>query len=144
MHRSFSGDFEIVAHIAEFSVANISDGEKYAKVGIMIRESLDPKSPHVCALIIPDGRLIQIQRTVKNAQTSWGSWIEGTGARWLKLTRQDNSVMTFYSTNGTIWRSITNQAVNFPSTVYAGFAVCSASQVKTATAVLDHVAIKGQ
>jgi hypothetical protein len=56
----------------------------FAKTGIMIRQSLDPGSPHVILDIKPDGGVEFMTRSAQDGPTTFIAGAKGPGALWLR------------------------------------------------------------
>src|SRR5690606_4876686 len=64
-----------------------------------------------------------------------------TMPRWLRITREGNTVRGYLSANGTTWTLRDSVTLALPDTVYIGLAVTSHNNAALATAVFDNVSV---
>ena len=132
------GDGQIVARVA--SVEN-TDG--WAKVGVMLRETLTGGSRHAMAVVTP-GNGVQVQyRSATNGGSAGAGGISGAAPYWLKLVRAGNVVTCYASANGTAWSQVGN-SVSFPvlsASAYIGLAATSHNTGRMTTATFTDVSV---
>lgn len=149
-YQSLNGDGSITARIdtVELSADN-------AKVGLMIRDTLDADGPAVMINYQPRGRVQMIARSATGAaSTATNSPIGGvTAPIWLRLTREGGLFSGAYSTDGTTWMDVLDETfgpaqffVTMPDEVLIGMA--SSPQLTddpaaTAAATLSQVSTTG-
>ncbi|HWA86450.1 MAG TPA: Ig-like domain-containing protein [Opitutus sp.] len=138
-----SGDLTIVAR-----VATQENTARWAKAGIMIRESTDARSKYVLLAVTPDNRL------VFEARTGASPWLavhvaelsDAGAPRWLRLVRTGNTFHAAYSTDGSSWitTGLTQTTVDasMNANVLAGLAVCSGKLGGLGTATFDGVGVQ--
>ncbi|HVU23020.1 MAG TPA: Ig-like domain-containing protein [Opitutus sp.] len=139
---SASGDLTIVAR-----VATQENTAKWAKAGLMIRDTTDSRSNYVLLAVTPDNRL------VFEARTGTPPWLAHRVAelapagapQWLRLVRSGNTFQAAYSTDGASWitTGLAQTSVDVPmgSNVLAGLAVCSGKFGRLVTATFDGVGV---
>ena len=151
-YKRLNGDGSIVARIE--SVDNTND---WAKVGVMIRETLDTSSTHAFMALTPNGRRAFQNRPVTNGASS--SAHSGTGAitlpYWVKIERTGNELTASHSADGVTWtiqpddentgtdRSPNPQLIGMTGSVYIGLALTSHSAGVGCTAEFSGVATTG-
>ena len=128
----------------------------WAKAGVIIKESQTQGSSYA-AIMLTGGHGVRMQDNFTNDVA--GTDVTATGPQWLRLTRLDDSVTGFESTDGTTWTQVgTAHLAGSPSTVLAGMFVASPEYEVTtqriggastmgdqseATARFDNVTIEG-
>src|SRR5690606_7099325 len=138
-HRSLTGDGEIIARIV-----SLSNTDPWAKAGVMIRESLSPGSRFAMMLMTPGSNGAAFQyRTATNGAAAPSHSADGSSTlpRWLRITRQGNTVRGYLSANGTTWTLRDSVPLPLPDAVYIGLAVTSHNNSTLATAVFDNVSV---
>ena len=135
--QPLSGDGEIVAR-----VASVQGTKAWTKAGVMIRESLDPGSPHAF-MIVSAGKGYAFQRRVASGgpsdHTSGGT---GTAPRWVRLTRSGDLLSAFHSADGVTWTLVGSENIPMGRAVLAGLAVSSHTSNAASQAVFDSVRIR--
>ncbi len=132
-----SGDGEIVAR-----VAGLRGVRPWSKAGIMIRETLDPASPHAF-MLVSWGKGAAFQwRPARGGKS--GSTSAGTDAapQWLKLRRRGSVLEAFRSFDGVTWMSAGSETIQMGKQVMAGLAVSSHVSTATSLAEFDHVQVR--
>jgi len=119
----------------------------WAKAGVMIRESLDPASPHAFACITPaNGVASQGRPSTGGASFNYNQ--TGVAAPyWVKLERSISGLFTVsHSANGTTFQPVTGatpQNISMSSNVYIGLAVTAHDAALTCQAVFTNVTTTG-
>jgi hypothetical protein len=135
--RPLSGDGEIVARVASLEYTRA-----WTKVGVMIRESLDPGSPHAF-MIVSAGKGLAFQRRVTpggfSVHTPGGA---GAAPQWVKLTRSGNLLSAFRSADGVAWTLVGSETIPMGRAVMAGLAVSSHTSTAASQAVFEGVKIR--
>lgn len=135
--QPLSGDGEIVTR-----VVGVQYTKAWTKAGVMIRESLDPGSPHAF-MIVSAGKGYAFQRRTASgglsAHTSGGT---GTAPQWVKLTRSGDLVSAFRSDDGLAWTLVGSDVIPMGRAVMAGLAVSSHSSTTASQAVFESVRIR--
>ncbi len=76
----------------------------FAKVGVMIRDSLDASAAHVLVDVTPSSLVEVLTRPSAGADTQWiGGQSPTAFPIWLKLTRTGSQFDAFASGDGTNW-----------------------------------------
>ncbi len=142
VYRPLSGDGEIVARILSL---NQTDG--WAKAGVMIRASTDPRAPQVSMdFSAANGSSLQ-WRDSQGAQS--GSIDEGAGTApypgWVRLVRSGNTFTAYWAAdnNGTpgTWNPAGTHTTVMGTNVLIGLAVTAHNNGAVTTSTVDHVSI---
>jgi regulation of enolase protein 1 (concanavalin A-like superfamily) len=134
-----SGDGAIVARITNFAAT-----DAWSKVGVMIRESLNPDSKHAFALLSgTQGLAFQRRAAATGSWTDHTSGGGGTAPIWLKVERRGSTVTASYSGDGASWTQIGSDTISMASTVYAGLALASHTSWAYASADFSNVSMSG-
>jgi hypothetical protein len=146
--KRLAGDGTITAKVESVTITN---PDAWAKVGVMIRESLDPGSRFAAVYATP-GNGVRYQARVLSggAATSDTSVVttEQTALKtpvWVRIERKGLSFSGYYSTDGVKWTSMSwnPQTINMmASPVYIGLAV-TGHDSGTAIGVFSNVATTG-
>jgi fibronectin type 3 domain-containing protein len=137
-YTALSGDCTITAR-----VASITAGDANSKAGVMLRAGLDIGSPY--ALALRWGNQTGTAGLFRLAQDSTAYTLNGGGGNfWVRVTRVGNVFTNYSSPDGTTWTVLGSpQTIVMPSTIYAGFAVCSHNNANLVTGVFDDISING-
>jgi hypothetical protein len=146
--RRLQGDGSIIA-----KVESIGKTDPWAKGGVMIRESLEPRSRFAGVYTTPDYGVC-FQARIDTASMALAdsavSSLEQKALRtpvWIKLERKGNQFRGYYATDGggTVWTSMAwkPQTISMPRTVYIGLAVTSHIRGPLCEAKFGGVAISG-
>ena len=136
LNQSFGGDADITVHITSLQPA-VSN----ARVGLMLRDTLDPQSAYVMVDIRTDGVIEFSQRSSAGAASTVREVASAPLPVWLKLTRRGASISAAVSSDGVSWTSIASAAVaSAPAPPFAGV-VATAGGASVATATVDHLAL---
>jgi hypothetical protein len=131
-----TGDATIVAR-----VATIAGTQPWTKVGVMIRESLAPGSPHAFMLVSAGKGIAFQRRPSAGALSVHTAAAPGTAPRWVRLTRTGAVIAAAWSADGVTWTTTASQTIPMASAVLAGIAVSSHDPAQLATATFDDVRI---
>jgi regulation of enolase protein 1 (concanavalin A-like superfamily) len=137
VHRALPGDGEIVARVA--TVQNVN---AWTKAGVMIRQSLQPGSPHAFMMVTPGKGLAFQRRRTSGGLSTHTSGGSGTAPAWVKLTRRGQTVTAYRSSDGVTWTTIGQDTLTISGTVYVGLAVGSHVTGTAATATFTNVAVQ--
>lgn len=131
VYQTVQGNFEMVANV-DFA----SEIDEDAKVGFMIRDSLDPASKATALVLSTDptddsavdtsGRKISLL----NRSTEGGSYSETLKRSsslkapfWLKIARDQNTIYGYLSKDNVNWTLVGSATVSYSDQVYAGMIV---------------------
>jgi fibronectin type 3 domain-containing protein len=110
-------------------VTAVQNTNAAAKVGVMIRETLNANATHASAILFPaSGGGALLYRTTTGG-TGGSTTVSGIAAPyWLKVTRSNSTFTAYRSPDGTTWTQIgAAQTITMASSVYIGIIDCSHS-----------------
>jgi len=134
VYKEVSGDCEIIARLAA-----IQPTDEWAKAGVMIRNTLQPDSPHVFMALTPWSRTA-LQYRCQSGQRSYSVHSDNykiTFPCWVRLVREGDRFTGYYSADGKNWVAQPNYENRIPDwssnpatvsmdhKVYIGLAVTS-------------------
>jgi hypothetical protein len=148
-HARLSGDGSITARID--SVEHVHD---WTRAGVMIRNTLDPTSPHVSIVATPAGNITFQYRMIELGAThSTQDAINSVEfPHWVRLTRKGNRFTAQHSNDGVQWDAVvdpqhpnkpTSIEISMNETVYIGLTVTSHSTTRAAEARISNVRLTG-
>lgn len=132
-----TGDGEITARVAAFSPLRA-----WSKAGVMLRESLEPGSPHAF-MLISGGRGYAFQSRARLNDVSASSAAgEGTAPGWVRLQRRGQVITAFRSDDGVTWTRAGSATIAMGTRVLAGLAVSSHVPTAASQALFDRVSVR--
>jgi hypothetical protein len=136
-YKFMDGDGTIVAHVR--SVEHVA---AWTKAGVMMRESVEPNSRHVFALVSPGkGVAMQYRPTPGGVSFSTGPRA-GTAPEWIKLVRSGDTFISSVSEDGVTWTEMGRVTVPMSSGLLVGLALNGHSNSTLATATFTDVSIE--
>jgi regulation of enolase protein 1 (concanavalin A-like superfamily) len=120
-------------------VLSVDNTHAWAKAGVMFRESLDPGSKHVFAMVTPGKGLSLQYRPETGGQSFVAASAAGVAPRWLKLQRAGNTFTASYSTDGVTFVQFGTITTLMGETVTVGLAATSHNNSVAGTARFDSV-----
>ncbi|MHC4439810.1 MAG: LamG domain-containing protein, partial [Planctomycetota bacterium] len=143
--KQLTGSGSIIAKVE--STTNTSAS---AKVGVMIRETLDPASKHAFTFMRPDGGVRFNRRTETYGDTMNSVENDLTLPRWVKLEREISGLFTAsHSADGINWVPVNDEAMGSSETiqmsaaVYIGLAVSSNNMSAINETVFSNISTTG-
>jgi hypothetical protein len=109
----------------------------WAKAGLMIRDTLDPGSPHVLVATTPGNGLAFQFRSQPGGASLHASAGSYSLPIWLRLERSGSTVSAATSTNGVDWTPAGTATVAMTGTDYIGLAVSSHDPATAGEAVFS-------
>jgi hypothetical protein len=148
-YKELSGAGSITAQ-----VLSVENTDPWAKVGVMIRQTLDPGSKFAAVYITPgNGCRFQARLTPGSSATSdtaddafTPEQTAITAPYWIRLERDAvGNFEGFYSSDGVSWQAMpwNPQNISMPANVYVGLAVTSHSEGVNCEAVFSDVTTTG-
>lgn len=136
VYRLMAGNGSITAR-----VVSEQNTDPFAKIGVMIRNTLDPTDAFAFMDVTPaNGTAFQFRAT-KGGQAVNSNVGNFVAPYWVRLVRNGNTFLGYRSPNGSAWSLQFQTTIAMNSTVYVGLDVCSHNNNLLNTAVLDHVAM---
>ncbi len=126
---------------------------QWSKPGVMMRQSLHPKSVQASVLLLPpqwSGGLVLRLATGESAKEVGRTRLRephvANGNRlmtpyWVKLTRKDDTVTGLISADGHTWQELGSEQVRMNETIYVGLVACSQLEGVSTTVTYDNVVI---
>jgi glucose/arabinose dehydrogenase/PKD repeat protein len=137
-HRLYAGDLDVIVRVTPTSFI-----DPWAKFGIMVRDSLQPDSPHAFLLLSGSEGVAFQRRHVAGGGTSHSGGGAAYSTEWLRLVRVGNRFTAFRSVDGLSWAPFAEDEIHMGGSVVVGLAVTSHSFGARATASFDHVIVSG-
>jgi regulation of enolase protein 1 (concanavalin A-like superfamily)/phosphatidylserine/phosphatidylglycerophosphate/cardiolipin synthase-like enzyme len=138
VYQQVTGDVTVQARID-----SVEQADRWSKAGVMIRETLDPRSRHALMLVsAAKGTALQWRPSTGGISYN----VTGSSSappRWVRLVRNGNTITASESANGSSWTTVSTQTISMSATVYVGIAVTSHSTSAATTAVVSNVAVNG-
>jgi regulation of enolase protein 1 (concanavalin A-like superfamily) len=135
VYRSLSGNGQIVAR-----VASVQNTHRWAKAGVMIRQTLGAEAPEAMMLVsAAEGTAFQYRTS------SGGSSINVTGTptavspTWVGLVRSGDTIAGYQSSDGHSWQLVGTVTIAIGSSVQIGLAVTSHDDTALCQAFFDNV-----
>lgn len=135
LYTEMPGDGALSVKLGDFQAP-----DQWSKAGIMLRDGLEPGARNVLLYVSgSNGALLQ-GRSDEDGDTTSVAQDEGLGAgTWLKLTRFGDSVIGYYSEDGSNWSELGRMEVEFGPGALIGLAVTSHAAEQPATAQFTDV-----
>lgn len=145
-YKELTGNGSITAR-----VDGITNGGIWAKVGVMVRESLEPGAIHAMMAVTPANRVSFVHRLKTDEGTSDANGEADAFAmpHWVRITREGNILRGEHSTDGVNWTGPTADPAQtevgafLPQTVYVGLAASSFQPGQFAEATFTNVQTTG-
>jgi len=144
VYQALPADGSIVAR-----VVSADDVHEWAKVGVMIREGLEPDALMAAAFVTNSGHLEYMYRDFVG-DTALGYYTDANEIElphWVRLTRSGTIITAEHSANGNTWEPFGDNStvsISMFDDVYIGLAVTSHVDAGTPnTAVFSNVAVEG-
>jgi len=134
VYGQLTGDGAIVARI-ESPTGDVAAGQVYpneARIGVMVRESLDPDAKSVAMTLMGNGGLRgNFRSQTGSASTAIGVQTAAWFPHYVRIVREGDIYRTSYSGDGINWAmeqtGQMEQSVSMDATVYIGLVVSSGS-----------------
>ena len=136
-YTTLSGDGSIVAR-----VKTVSTEAAWVKVGVMLRDTLDPSSKQALMLVSNTKGLAFQRRTATagvSTNTGGGAF---TAPRWVRLDRAGSTITAYQSADGATWTKVDSDTIPMGTQVLAGLAVSSHTTSALATGTIDSVSVR--
>jgi hypothetical protein len=122
-------------------VLAITNTHRWAKAGVMIRETVFANSPHVMVIVSP-GRGIAMQwRSVTDGTSESTTPRAGAAPAWVRLTRSGTTYTGYTSSDGVTWVTLGTVSITMQPN-FAGLAVTSHVRPTQANGVFDDVRVQ--
>ena len=138
IYQQISGDTEIIARVESLGVT-----DPYAKVGVMVRDSLGAGGAHGTSLLTASHGLRFSRRLTPGGLSTSSLGPVLAVPVWLRAKRVGTIVTSYYSTTGTSWTIIGSATIPLGSSAYVGVAVTSHNTSALTTAKVSNVNVVG-
>ena len=138
VYQPITGDVDLRAYVAGLENVN-----EWTKGGVMIRESLDPRSRHASTFVTPLNGLVFHRRVLTEGNTTNTSGPRDTAPAWVRIVRRANQFTSYVSEDGASWTLVGSETITMSATVQVGLAVVSKSTTRTAMASFANVSVSG-
>jgi len=137
VYKKWKGDGQIIA-----KVVNYYDSKPWAKIGVMMRETIEPGSKHVSMGILPINGYLFWNRPISNDLSSPGITLNQTKAPyWVRLTRKGNRFTGYVAPDGITWKAADVADISMDSTLFVGLCVSSNAGCTPTTVLFDSITI---
>ena len=133
--QPMTGDGAIIAR-----VVSVQGGSTWAKVGVMIRETLAANATNIFSVVTASSGVGAQWRPSTGANTTWEGVTGPAAPFWVKLVRSGSTFTAYNSPDGVIWtQQGPSQVLTMASNAYVGLAVTDHNSAARCTAVIDSV-----
>jgi hypothetical protein len=124
-------------------VASTEDTGQWAKIGVMVRESLNANSRHSHMMVTPGQGISQQSRTSTGGNSTSNFQQTGIVAPyWVRMIRKGNVLSGYYSSNGTAWTLAANVTISgLASTVFVGLSANANTANELNTSTFSNVSV---
>ncbi|MGE5611840.1 MAG: hypothetical protein ACM359_21515, partial [Bacillota bacterium] len=135
-YQPLTGDGQIIARISA-----IEDTDGWAKVGLMIRESLTANARNAFVALTPDNGITMQYRVATGGTSNNITGAKVSAPYYLKLVRKGNTFTGYASSNGSTWTTVGTINISMTTSVYIGLAVTSHTDTELNTCTIDKVTV---
>ena len=130
VYQEVTGDFDVRVRVASISAI---DGLN-PQAGLMARASLDANSRMFNVRLDGNSTVMVKHRSTTGGNTAYSvSATNVTGEVWLRLVRQGDTFIGYYSTDGVNWIERSRTTMSMPPTLLVGMTTLSRSTTEAAT-----------
>jgi regulation of enolase protein 1 (concanavalin A-like superfamily) len=137
-YRTLAGDGSITARVTTLEAVHA-----WTKAGVMMRETLDPRSKHAMMIVSPAKGLAFQRRVTTGNVSTHTSGGAGAAPYWVRLVRSGHTFTAFVSMDGTVWSMVGAETIPMASTIYVGLPVTSHTNGTLARTTIDSVDVTG-
>jgi hypothetical protein len=135
VHQPLTGDGSLTVRVTSLTADNPPDGptelEQWAKAGLILKDSTDQGAPYVAVMVTADHG-VRMQHDFVHDIAGHPGAVTADAPRWLRLTRQGDTVTGYESTDGDEWTEVGSVALDdLGPTVEAGLFVASPDHEET-------------
>lgn len=121
VYQSASGDVEFTAYLSDWDGARVNN---WAKAGIMLRSSADPRAANMLLMVTGTDTVRMQWRTKNGRKTQLSSGFQVNAPIWLKLVKAGKHVTAYYSEDNATWIPVGNpQTIKLSDNFLYGVAV---------------------
>jgi hypothetical protein len=126
---------------ATMRVQSLEHTHRWAKLGLMFRETPDPGSRHVMLVVSAGAGLAMQYRAQPNGVSANVALTAGAAPEWLRLRRTGNTFTGDASEDGVTWRTVGSITLPLDIDTYVGVALTSHNNSTLATGVFDSLSV---
>lgn len=126
---------------ATVRVQSLQHTHRWAKFGLMFRESQNSGSPHVMLVVSASMGVAMQYRAQQGGISSNVAITTGAAPEWLRLRRTGNTFTGFASEDGVTWRTVGSITLPLALDTYVGMAITSHNNSTLARGVFDNLSI---
>lgn len=134
LYKTVNGDFTVQNWLTSLRTTH-----QYAKVGWMVRESLDADAAHLFIHAFPNGRVAMCWRATRGGQTTETTLEVTSLPVGLGLERTGSTTVVRYTDADGVWQQATAAGVQLPTKALVGLVVLSHESNLLASATFDSV-----
>ncbi|MCE9612835.1 MAG: DUF4038 domain-containing protein [Lentisphaerae bacterium] len=135
VYQTASGDCEIKARVVA-----VQNTDPWAKVGVMVRESLNANATYAMAVITPSNGANLMYRTSTGGSCGYAQSTGKTAPYWVRVVRSGNSFTSYISPDGATWTQVgATQTISMGAGTYIGLCLTSHTTATLNTSTLDNV-----
>ena len=142
-YQELVGDGSLTVRVDGIQAAN-----EWTKVGVMVREDLDPGSPNAF-MLLTDAYGVVFQGRLTAGATTSDTLPDGHVMRtseprapwWLRIERRGSTLIGSHSANGESWSELGRLEIDLPSRVLIGTAVTSRDPSAVATGAFSNIVL---
>ena len=136
VYLPLKGDGEITARVVQYQRRDM-----WTKVGVMVRESLDPGARFADILVTPDKGGEFQWRTQTGGATDTSDQTPSPTPYWVRLTRKGDLITGFLSKDGATWEERGHETIKMASDALVGLCVTSHKNDQLTEAQIDSVLV---
>lgn len=136
LYRPLNGSGTLIARVASTQYTN-----RVAKVGVMIRETLDTDARYLMTMLTPGNGAAQQRRNNPGGNTGKCGSSNVAAPYWVKLVRDGRRFLSYVSPDGITWSFLCQNTNEMGGTVFAGLVVSSFNANGLNTTSFDNVSL---
>ena len=122
-------------------VASVEPTHRWAKAGVMMRESRAAGSPHVMIVVSAERGVAMQYRATAGGASANVAVVPGAAPRWVRLGRLGNQFIGEVSGDGVTWTEVGRVTVTMADASLAGLVVTSHDRAALATVSFDNIVV---
>ncbi|MDQ2799994.1 MAG: hypothetical protein M3Y13_10155, partial [Armatimonadota bacterium] len=136
VYLPLNGAGQITARVVQYQRRDM-----WTKVGVMVRESLDPGARFADVLVTPDKGGEFQRRTQTSGPTDTSEQTPSPAPFWVRLVRAGDLVTGYLSKDGKTWEERGHETVKMAPQVFVGLCVTSHKNDELTEAQIDSVLV---
>lgn len=136
VYQPLSGNGQIIARVVQYQRK-----DQWTKVGVMVRETIQPGSKFADLLVTPDNGAEFQHRNTTNGDTQTTDQVPSPTPYWVKLVRAGDMLTGYVSKDGQTWEQRGQDSIPMAPDVLVGLCVTSHKNDVTTEAKIDSVTV---